>query len=423
MKQLAALAIALFLFLSVRAADAQGWDTRIDSHSYVPPRLLAIDKASQTFYLLERKSPIHVLSSFPCATGQADGDKRLEGDKRTPEGLYFVERRIRTDDLDYTLYGESAHALNFPNPVDRIKGKTGYGIWIHGRGKELLPRDTRGCVALSNHDILSIDTNLTNGMPVVIADRVSWNPDPGQSEAVADELVEQVIDWAANWQGRNDDFFAHYDPDRFALSERSPFRAFRDHKERIFRSQPWIQVMVDNIHAMQGPDYWVTWFDQYYRTPDLTSLTGKRFYWQRNDAGEWRIVGREYTDASPDLERHYLANKRIEIQPLLHGWLEAWKNADPAAYAAYYGKEARQDSRRGLDDIRAYKARLWQDKAPSEIDIDDVSVEPDSQGLRVTFTQTYRDVTGYEDHGIKTLVLTPEGGAWHIIDEQWRKLS
>ena len=50
-------------------------------------------------------------------------------------------------------------------------------------------------------------------------------------------------------------------------------------------------------------------------------------------------------------------------------------------------------------------------------------MEPDSQGLRVTFRQTYRDVSGYEDLGLKTLVLTPEGGAWHILDEQWRKLS
>ena len=423
MKQLAALAIALIMCIPVRPAAAQGWDIRIDSHSYVPQRLLAIDKSSQTFYLLERKSPIRVVNTFPCATGQATGDKELEGDRRTPEGVYFVERRIRTDELDYKLYGESAHALNFPNPVDRIKGKTGYGIWIHGRGKELLPRDTRGCVALSNQDILSIDPDLQNGTPVVIADKVTWNPDPGQSELVADELVERVIDWAANWQNRNDDFFAHYDPQRFAISEHAPFRSFRDHKERIFHSQPWIQVMVDNIHAMKGPDYWITWFDQYYRTQDLTSLTGKRFYWQQDDSGTWRIVGREYTAPSPDLEKHYLARKRIEIQPLLNGWIEAWQRADPAAYAAYYARDARQDNRRGLDDIRDYKARLWKDKAPSEINIDDVTVEPDTQGLRVSFKQTYRDVSGYEDHGLKTLVLSPEGGTWHIIDEQWRKLS
>ena len=44
--------------------------------------------------------------------------------------------------------------------------------------------------------------------------------------------------------------------------------------------------MVDNVRAIPGPGYWVTWFDQYYRTTGLASTTGKRFYWKARSRRE-----------------------------------------------------------------------------------------------------------------------------------------
>ena len=271
----------LALALALPGAAEAGWRMLLTSQSHGPQRMVGVDKSDQTFYLFERKSPLRVIKQLPCTTGQAQGDKLVVGDKRTPEGVYFVGGRVNRG-LDWDLYGNVAYTLNYPNPVDRLKGKTGSGIWVHGRGKDLVPRDTLGCVALKVDDIKAVEPMLEPGTPVIIAEELSWSVEPGEDETAA-FLAEQVRSWAGDWANKSDGFFDYYDPELFARSEGAAFAAFKDHKKGIFSRQPWIEVMADAIRVAPGPDYWVTWFDQYYRTESLTSAVGKRFYWMRSE--------------------------------------------------------------------------------------------------------------------------------------------
>jgi murein L,D-transpeptidase YafK len=381
---------------------------------------VAVDKAQQTLIMLERQSPLHEIRRFPCTTGQADGDKLVEGDLRTPEGVYFVGHRINRP-LDWGLYGDLAYSLNYPNPVDRIKGKTGSGIWIHGRGKEFLPRDTQGCVALKVPDMRDVARDIAYGTPVVIADGLSWTQDPGDNEAVAVTLVGQLQQWAKDWESRGDAFFRHYDPVLMSLSERQGFDSFVAHKKSVFASKPWIEVMVDNIQAMPGPDYWVTWFDQYYRTSGLVSNTGKRFYWKQDDTGRWRIVGREYTRPSEDLTAKYMALKTEESRALVDAWRNAWLGMDADAYGGLYTAQADQGGRRGASAIVDYKKTLWAKTAPVKVEVDELTVSQHPLGLEVAFLQTFEDADGYSDFGRKTLILVPDGDAWKIDSEEWRR--
>lgn len=41
--------------------------------------------------------------------------------------------------LDFKEYGGIAYTLNYPNPVDKLRGKTGHGIWIHSKGLGIEP--------------------------------------------------------------------------------------------------------------------------------------------------------------------------------------------------------------------------------------------------------------------------------------------
>jgi len=415
------LLVAVLMFiLSGTSALAGGWSLTLSSHDYGPERIVAVDKSAQTLIMLERKSPLHEVRRFPCTTGQSLGDKEEEGDLRTPEGVYFVGRRINRK-LDWDLYGNLAYSLNYPNPVDRIMGKTGGGIWLHGRGKQFLPRDTRGCVALKVPDMRDMARELAYGTPVVIASDLSWTPELGDGEATAGMLAGKLRDWARDWGARSDHFFSYYDPALMTLSEGSDFKSFVAHKHNVFASNPWIQVMVDNIRAVPGPGYWVTWFDQYYRTSGMASTTGKRFYWKQGPDGEWRIVGREYTPAGEDLTDKDLAAVSGEVRTLVEQWREAWLAMDAEAYAGFYASSAEQGGRRGATDIIDYKKTLWAKAAPVTVKVDDLEVTPDSRGLQVAFLQTFEDATGYSDVGRKTMVLTPENGTWKIESEQWRR--
>ncbi|WP_241667301.1 L,D-transpeptidase family protein [Pseudodesulfovibrio senegalensis] len=398
-----------------------GWRPTLTSHQWVPERLLAIDKDDQRLFVLQHESPIKAVMELPCTTGQAQGDKMVRGDLRTPEGTYFLGRRIQRP-LGWDLYGNIAYSLNYPNPVDRIKGKTGSGIWLHGRGKALTPRDTRGCIALKASDLESLGSDLYPGMPVVVAEDVSWKPDSGTEGKLAAELVQEVRNWARDWESRSGKFFVHFDPVAFTLSGSGDFAAYKSHKESIFRSTPWLHVMVDNVRAIAGPDYWVTCFDQFYRSPSLAQTVGKRLYWMRTAKGGWVVVGREYTRPQQDLAPQYFKVMDKRIRPVIRKWAAAWQDADMESYLSFYGTDAVQGDYRGAEAIREYKNALWEEKAPVKVTVDDVKIFPDSKGLRVDFVQEYEDASGYADRGHKTLVLAPVGDGWKIEREEWRRL-
>ncbi|NDV28858.1 L,D-transpeptidase family protein [Desulfovibrio sp. JC010] len=413
-------AVCILLAGFASSAYAQGWEPVIEPTPLVPDYILAVDKNSQKLHLLVHKSPLHAEASFTCATGQAAGDKNVEGDLKTPEGVYFTTGK-RTGLKDFELYGEMAFPLDFPNPVDRIKGKTGYGIWIHGRGKDLVPMDTKGCVALVNTDMDYLDENINPGAPVVIGEKVGWNDSGDAQAAESVELEKLVRKWAADWEARDNDFFAAYDPALFAKSERRSFKAFENRKKRIFSRAGWIDIEIYNLHALRGPDYWVTWFDQYYRSGRLSSSSAKRLYWQKVD-GKWKIVGREYGPSISSLGDRYLETKKAGVEAFIDGWKKSWLSADLDNYISLYDSHARQGRRKGVSSIRKNKQSIWKEHSPSSLEFGKVSLREHPQGLEAVFRQEYSDSSGYSDKGLKKLVLRPEQDGWLIVDEQWRKL-
>lgn len=388
-------------------------------HPNLPNIFLAVDKDRQAFYLYGHKSPLQVLSQFECTTGQRPGDKVVEGDLRTPEGVYFVEHRMQRK-LDWTLYGNLAYPLNYPNPVDRLKGKTGHGIWVHGRGKKLVPRDTLGCVALDTPDLKGIEENLAYGTPVFIGK----NFQVAEAERNNDisKVVGLVGKWAKAWQQRSNDFFTYYDPDKFSRSQEKPFAGFVSHKKNLFKKNPWIRVMTHDVRVAPGPDYMVAYFKQYYRTPTFVSEGVKRLYWQRDETGNYRIVGREWTRTPTTLDGLFLKRATAEAKAILDSWRTAWESADLDAYLAAYAYGAEQGKRLGVAAIRDHKAQLWERSEPEKVTMErlDFSLVPD--GLQVTFIQRYSAEGGYSDVGEKTVVMAPRNDGWRIIREDWRAL-
>jgi len=400
-------------------ALGSSWGLSLVDHEHMPARFLVVDKEHQTFFVMERHSPLQKAWELPCATGQASGDKHREGDLRTPEGVYFIQRTL-SKGLDYQLYGDIAYTLNFPNPIDRIKGKTGYGIWIHGRGTPLVPMDTRGCISLNNSDLHELGAILGRGTPVVIAHNVDWpvgSPDQAP-EAMA--LAALVREWAKAWQQRSDTFFSFYDPEKYSRSGQS-FRTFKANKERLFARLPWIHIMLADLTALPGPDYWITSFDQLYRAPGITSKVHKRLYWQKDHKDVWRIVGQELVQTQADLEQRYLSQVSPQVNEVVSLWLAAWERADLEGYASFYLPGARQQGRRGHRAIVEHKRILWTKNQPRSIEATDRRLSLHPGGVEVTFVQAYEGENGYKDNGIKTLVLEPRGDRWLISAEHWRK--
>jgi len=139
---------------------------------------IAVDASRSRLYLFENgPQGMHLVADHYASIGKLGSDKRLEGDQRTPLGVYFITSRLEGRQLA-DFYGVGALTLNYPNEYDRRLGRTGSGIWLHGVPAESYarsPLSTDGCVVLSNPELQSIiDRVQTRSTPVVIARSLQW---------------------------------------------------------------------------------------------------------------------------------------------------------------------------------------------------------------------------------------------------------
>ena len=129
---------------------------------------IIVFKSARAMHLMHGK---RVLKSYRISLGFAPrGDKKVEGDGKTPEGLYYINRRNPKSDFHLSL------GISYPNARDiaearKLGKKPGGDIFIHGRGPtvENLIRDwTWGCIAVTNREIEEIYAMVRNGTPIAI---------------------------------------------------------------------------------------------------------------------------------------------------------------------------------------------------------------------------------------------------------------
>jgi len=139
---------------------------------------IAIDASRSRLYLFENSSTgLKLLGDYYISVGKSGIEKAVEGDLRTPLGVYFVTSNLDPKSLK-DFYGSGALPINYPNQLDIKRGKTGSGIWLHGSPPDQFsraPLATDGCVVLANPDLERIiRTVRVRTTPVVIAQSLKW---------------------------------------------------------------------------------------------------------------------------------------------------------------------------------------------------------------------------------------------------------
>lgn len=112
-----------------------------------------------------------VLRSFDIQLGQNPiGHKQHEGDSRTPEGDYIVDRRNPRSAFHLSL------GISYPNEEDTARAEEaglepGGDIFIHGRGPRMRQARgdwTDGCIAVRDREIEVIYAMVRDGTPITI---------------------------------------------------------------------------------------------------------------------------------------------------------------------------------------------------------------------------------------------------------------
>lgn len=176
----------------------------IDSHRklFVPQKektLVLVDQKSYKMRLYENGEK---QGEYEVSFGQGRGAKQIEGDNKTPVGMYFVIEKHRGKfDGDYgAYYGGHWIKINYPNGYDAERGlaeklvdskqaeaikavwserkatlqntKLGNGIGFHGWIREWENDGSRhlswGCVVMHIYDISKLYDRIQNGAMIVI---------------------------------------------------------------------------------------------------------------------------------------------------------------------------------------------------------------------------------------------------------------
>ncbi|OUS19379.1 hypothetical protein A9Q95_13900 [Rhodobacterales bacterium 59_46_T64] len=128
-------------------------------------------KQNRTMYLLHHGE---VLKKYDIGLGFApDGHKAQEGDGRTPEGDYLIDRRNPNSEFHLSV------GINYPNDTDIAQAEArgvspGGDIFIHGqpnraKGNKLPRADwTAGCISVRNREIEQIYAMVNDGTPIRI---------------------------------------------------------------------------------------------------------------------------------------------------------------------------------------------------------------------------------------------------------------
>jgi murein L,D-transpeptidase YafK len=154
------------LLLSLCLAQYGAAQTKADS--------VLVKKSEKALYLLKDGKP---LKRYHVVFGpRAKGHKLQEGDERTPEGTYLLDRKNPNSRFYKSI------RISYPNAADIARAQKynvdpGNNIMIHGAKNTWSAKTaaraphynwTDGCIALSNHDMEEVWEAVDVGTPISI---------------------------------------------------------------------------------------------------------------------------------------------------------------------------------------------------------------------------------------------------------------
>lgn len=257
--------------------------------------VIVVDSSRSRLFLFKNQKGAPVLiNDFYVTIGKNGTGKYIEGDQKTPVGVYFVTDFINPEELP-DLYGDGAFPIDYPNVWDQRHGRTGYGIWLHGTPSSTYsrpPRDSNGCVIVSNQDLNILMSYVKKGhTPVIISESIDWvsKKEWKKRRGNYEMFVET---WRKDWESRDVNLYLrHYSKEYSGLGK--DYKSWVEYKRRVNPSKKFIKVNLTNTSMFLYPgeaQLMVVTFIQDYASDNFRRKFTKRQYWRMEDDGQWRII-------------------------------------------------------------------------------------------------------------------------------------
>jgi murein L,D-transpeptidase YafK len=417
----------LFLVSFVTPAVAELPSNLIISPKARPHYVIVVEKSAQRLLIYRFDgADYRLVTSYFCATGENSGDKEVSGDRKTPEGIYFFTKAVGEKYLT-PIYGARAFPMDYPNLLDRRRGKDGDGIWVHGTNEELKARSTNGCVALFNEDIVHLDDYIRLwDTPIIIEQKLKYEK-RHSLRTQGREFLEIVEGWREAWSGKELNRYLSYYANDFRWRNLD-LQGWRQKKQRLNRLYKAISVQLSDIRFFRQGKTVTAIFDEVYRSDRFASHGLKRIYLVQNSR-QWRILGEEWRKSSrpqppPLLVTAKVQKKSEPPEDVLHRfvqkWRRAWERGDLPGYISCYHPGFKT---LGMDlrSWNTYKKWLFERSSTRSVQVSDMSIRIKGSSAVVVFKQKYSS-DNHQDYGLKTLRLRRRNGRWTIHRETWQPL-
>ncbi|WHN15720.1 murein L,D-transpeptidase family protein [Campylobacter jejuni] len=224
------------------------------------------------------------------------GDKKIEGDLKTPVGFYELGRKFNPGD---PYYGPFAFATTYPNLLDKVQGKTGGGIWIHGYpldGSRLDEFKTRGCIALFNNNLEKFAQVVQDKKVFVITEEKE------KIRAKKDQIAGLLADlftWKLAWTNSDTNtYLSFYDEQEFKRFDKMKFEQFASMKKSIFSRKEDKKIKFSDINISPYPNlenetiYRISFYEDYY-TKNYQFRGDKILYVKIDSKGKMKILAEQ----------------------------------------------------------------------------------------------------------------------------------
>lgn len=181
--------------------------------------------------------------------GEKEGDKKIEGDLKTPEGAYELTTKITKLD---SFYGPLALVTSYPNTFDKVLNKKGHGIWIHGMPiNEEREEYTKGCIALDNPKLKNIDQSIDIDKSVLL---ISKNDLITSSKDEISLILSSIYKWKNAWKESDIDRYLSFYSSEFKKKNGMNLEQFAQYKTRIFSKKEKKTIEFSSIDVIPYPN-------------------------------------------------------------------------------------------------------------------------------------------------------------------------
>jgi len=391
------------------------WDKGGSEH------VILVDKSIQKIFLYRKDRLMYPLKVYLCSTGENYGPKTHLNDKKTPEGVYFFTNSYKDKDLA-PIYGIMAFPLDYPNNLDKKKGRNGYGIWLHGTNKQLEPRNSNGCIVLKNKDIEGLAAFIKlHETPLIITSRINMIPIE-KNTLKALKLKNYIEYWKSVWEEKNiEQYMSFYSPE---FSEKNMgWKKWKKYKSRIAAKHKNIEISIYDLQLFQTNGSILAKFYQIYHEPYFKSYGNKTLY-LIHDGEQYKIIGEVFEqDNDPQKYPAVFSDSFFdEIKGFLFKWKKAWEQKRLQTYFSFYDQDFHPQ---GMHLAGWYKHKNKVNKKYKyiKIEISKIKILKKLKNtIRVNFKQDFKS-DSYHDIGLKELILIKSGNNWKIKQEIWQPIT